>query len=79
MRRTTVGHEMWIPKPSDIVCSNHFVDKEPTTDHHDPTIHLGYDFVPTQHRRELFRQPVAKKNIRIYLCLMMKQRHFWLI
>ena len=30
-------------------------------DHPDPTIHLGYDFVPTQHRRELFCQPVAKK------------------
>ena len=51
MRRTTVGHAMWIPKPSDRVCSNHFVDKEPTPDHPDPTIHLGYDFVPNQHRR----------------------------
>ena len=78
MRRTTVGNAMWIPKPSDRVCSNHFVDKEPTPDHPDPTIQLGYDFVPTQRRRELFRQPVAK-NVRICLCLMMKQCHFWLI
>ena len=62
MRRTTVGNAMWIPKPSDRVCSNHFVDKEPTPDHPDPTIQLGYDFVPTQRRRELFRQPVAKKR-----------------
>ena len=37
-------------------------DKEPTPDHPDPTIHLGYDFVPTQRRRELFRQPVGKKR-----------------
>ena len=62
MRRTTVDNAMWIPKPSDRVCSNHFVDKEPTPDHPDPTIQLGYDFVPTQRRRELFRQPVAKKR-----------------
>ena len=38
MRRTTVGNAMWIPKLSDRVCSNHFVDKEPTPDHPDPMI-----------------------------------------
>ena len=26
MRKTTVGHAMWIPTPRDRVCSNHFVD-----------------------------------------------------
>ena len=50
MRRTTVGNAMWIPKPSDRVCANNFVEKEPTPGHPDPTIHpdYGYDFVPTQ-------------------------------
>ena len=60
MRSTTVGRTNWIHKPNDSVCSNHFVDKEPTFHHPDPTILLVYDLVSTQNRRELFRQPVAK-------------------
>ena len=68
MRRATVGHVMWIPKPSDRVCSNHFVDKEPTPDHPDPTIHLGYDFIPTQRIHVfLFIRNMILRNMRLRL------------
>ena len=62
MRRTTVSNTKWHPKPSDTVCSDHSVDNESTLEHPDPSINLGYNIVQTSSRRELFRQPLAKKK-----------------
>ena len=46
-RRTIVSNTKLHPKPSDRVYSDHF---------------LGYNIVQTSSRRELFRQPLAKKK-----------------
>ena len=53
----------WLPKPSDRVCSDHFIDQIPTEAHPDPTLHLGYDVVPvTTPRRALFRQSCSGRK-----------------
>ena len=36
-------HHLWDPSPSSRVCSRHFVDGEPTSNHADPELHLGYE------------------------------------
>ena len=44
MRKTTVSKTKWHPKPSDRVCSDHFVDNEPTTpEHPDHSLNLSYN------------------------------------
>ena len=62
MRRTTVSNTKWHPKPSDRVCNDHFVDNEPTPEHPDPSLNLGYNIVQNSSRRELFWQPLAEKK-----------------
>ena len=66
MRRTTVSNTKWHPKPSDIVCSGHFVGNEPTPEHPDHSLNLGYNIVQTSSRREIFRQSLAKKKKQIW-------------
>ena len=48
MRRIEKDRSKWLPKPSDRVCSDHFIDKIPTEAHPDPTLHLGYDVMIVQ-------------------------------
>ena len=43
MRRTIVSNTKWHPKQRDRVCSDHFVDNEPTLEHHNPSLNLGYN------------------------------------
>lgn len=43
LRRETVDKKPWKPSGSDRVCSVHFVDKMPTVNNPDPTLHLGYE------------------------------------
>lgn len=63
MKRTTAKNTPWLPKPSDRVCSLHFVDGEPTPQQHpDPSLHLGYDTAPVNPRRTLFRHPCPKRR-----------------
>ena len=66
MRRATVSNTKWHPKASDRVCSDHFVDNEPTELHQSILIlHLILVItylVQNSSRRELFRQPLAKKK-----------------
>ena len=43
LRRRNQNFTKWIPKKSDRVCSDHFVDKVPTIANPNPTIKMGYD------------------------------------
>ena len=42
MKRETLKKAPWTPKPSDRVCSEHFVDKIPTPENPFPSLKLGY-------------------------------------
>ena len=63
MRRINANNTTWVPKPSDRVCSTHFVDSEPTPAHPDPSLHLGYDLTQPQQRRQLVRHHFPKKRL----------------
>ena len=41
-KRETLKKTPWTPKPSDRVCSEHFVDKIPTPENPFPSLKLGY-------------------------------------
>ena len=42
MKRMNEDKSKWEPADSDRVCSEHFVDREPTAANPDPTLNLGY-------------------------------------
>ena len=42
MKRENVDKTRWEPSDSDRVCSDHFVDGEPTPSNPNPSISLGY-------------------------------------
>ena len=65
LKRQTADKKPWTPCGSDRVCSDHFVDGEPTVQYPNPTLKLGYEQTPMQPRRQLFRKAYvtrAKKN-----------------
>ena len=64
MRRIENDRTIWHPKPSDRVCSDHFISGEPTATNPDPTLQLGYDKPSVKPRRTLFRESsgISKKN-----------------
>ena len=62
MKRMEKNKSTWIPKPSDRVCSDHFLDEEPTEKNPDPTLQLGYEKPSSKPRRTLFREPAIKKR-----------------
>ncbi len=43
MNRTTVKNSAWCPGKSDVVCSDHFIDKRPTLANPNPVLNLGYE------------------------------------
>ena len=70
MRREKPDKTEWLLRPSDRVCSEHFVDGEPICNNPYPTLKLGYDFKQGASRRELFRrpyQPIKRKKCMLSL------------
>ena len=67
LRRENKDKTTWKPCDSDRVCSDHFVDGEPTVTRPFPELKLGYEKQIPQTRRKLFKHPVlprkAKKHI----------------
>ncbi len=63
LKRTTHKNTSWTPGQSDMVCSLHFVDGEPSFMNPNPTLSLGYEKPAKKPRRKLCRQelPVASK------------------
>ena len=62
MKRVKDNNKKWIPTESDRVCSEHFVDGEPTQNNPDPTIKLGYEVSMKKTRRNLTRKPLPVKR-----------------
>ena len=63
MRQQEADKSEWDPRPNDRVCSDHFVDKIPTTEHPDPTLNLGYTYSSTKPCRQLvYQQPILKRE-----------------
>ena len=65
MNRTTVKNTAWCPGKSDVVCSDHFVDKRPTLENPNPVLNLGYEKPAKKPRRERHRRelsPVKRKE-----------------
>ena len=79
MSRLEKDGSKWLPKPSDRVCSDHFIDKIPTEAHPDPTLHLGYDVPVTTPRGALFRQSCSGRKRLFKLIVHQYQFHLWLI
>ena len=61
MKRENVDKREWIPRPSDRVCSEHFVDGIPTEKNPNPSLKLGYEIQKSQPRREIKKHPIIKK------------------
>ena len=61
MRRQKADKSEWDPRPSDRVCSDHFVDKIPTTEDPDPTLNLGYTYSSTKPCRQ-YQQSILKQK-----------------
>ena len=55
INRTTKRKTAWTPGPSDMVCSNHFIDGEPTLQNPQQTLDPGYEKPTKKARRTLFR------------------------
>ena len=66
MKRETVDKKPWTPRGSDRVCSEHFVDGEPTEKNPNPTLHFGYqqpaDKITT--RRDIVKHPLKESSKR---------------
>ena len=60
LRRVNKDKSDWKPCNNDRVCSEHFVDGEPTNANPDPSIHMGYDLPQKKSRRELFSSSTVK-------------------
>ena len=54
-RRDTSDHKNWKPGKSDRVCSEHFIDEEPTLEHPIPTEKLGYTPKSIKPRRSIIK------------------------
>lgn len=62
LKRENRNKTVWDPCESDRICSEHFVDKEPTLANPVPTINLGYELPPTKKpRRTLYRHSATEK------------------
>ena len=59
MKRTTKRNTAWTPGSSDMVCSKHFINGQPTLANPNPTIELGYEKPAKKARRKLIRQELA--------------------
>ena len=73
MKRVSKNNAKWVPTASDRVCSDHFVDDEPTIANPDPTSNLGYEVGCKKPRRALFRKPLPVKR---KLCISTKDCQF---
>eukprot|EP00794_Sanderia_malayensis_P012588 gene12588-biopygen10025 len=58
MNRKTPKKTAWCPGKSDVVCSDHFVDKRPTLENPNPVLNLGYEKPAKRPRRQLHRHPL---------------------
>lgn len=67
VRRTARNKKEWKPGTSDRICSNHFVNGEPTLENPDPILDLGYEKEMKSKRRVLKRGSVSlqKKSKKI--------------
>lgn len=54
MKRETTKKAAWTPRPSDRVCSDHFVDGIPTPENPFPSLKLGYDVQKKPKRYKAF-------------------------
>ena len=62
-KRQTVDRKPWLPRGSDRVCSNHFIDGEPTVKNPNPTLDLGYqDTATAGPRRVIVKQPLKEAS-----------------
>ncbi|KAH3816543.1 hypothetical protein DPMN_118060 [Dreissena polymorpha] len=67
------GSKLWTPGKDSRVCSNHFVEGQPTVQNPLPTLNLGYDGYESRVKRILFLQEkpvqseeelfIPKKNV----------------
>ena len=55
MKRETAKKLPWTPRPSDRVCSEHFVDGIPTPENPFPFLKLGYSAQEKPKRREIIK------------------------
>ena len=62
INRTTQKNTRWTPGQSDMICSLHFVDGEPTYINPNPTINLGYEKPAKKPRRKLSRQELPEPS-----------------
>jgi len=65
LKREAQNKKEWEPRPSDRVCSEHFIDKMPTEKQTNPTLNLGYDRKEDQTPR---RSNTKKKTIQEAIC-----------
>ena len=64
LRRETPSKGKWEPCKSDRVCSDHFVDKEPTAENPEPTQNLGYEKqLRVKARRTLHKNSLPQKDM----------------
>ena len=57
--RERKGHKVWTPGQSDMICSKHFADGQPTLANPNPSLDLGYDKPAKKPRRALVRENVV--------------------
>ena len=57
----------WKPCDSDRVCSDHFVDGEPTVTYPFPELKLGYEKQIPQPRRKIFKHPALPKKAKKHI------------
>lgn len=62
LRRETRNKTKWKPCDSDRVCSEHFVDGEPTVHNPNPTLKLGYELNKAQPRRQIIKHPLPNEK-----------------
>ena len=62
LKREKKNKTAWLPGYSDRVCSIHFIDGIPTAANPVPILHLGYEKEVRKSRRELFCQPLKRKE-----------------
>ena len=68
LRRENKDKTTWKPCNSDRVCSDHFVDGEPTVTHPFPELKLGYKKQIPQPRRKIFKHPFPLKEAKKHRC-----------
>ena len=67
LRRENKDKTTWKPCDSDRVCSDHFVDGEPTVTYPFPELKLGYEKQIPQPRRKIFKHPALPKKAKKHI------------